>query len=46
LVSLFFYFVFADPFGTFLNRRFTEPHGGHDQLLGNSAHAFGPLVKT
>lgn len=49
-----FYFPFfattlvfaAPPFGTFLNRRFTEPHVGHDQLSGNSDHAFGPFVKT
>ena len=41
-----FYFPLADPLGTFLKRRLTDPHFGHDQSAGRSAQAFGPLVKT
>jgi hypothetical protein len=41
------YFDFpADPFGTFLKRLLADPQGGQDQLLGSSAHAFGPFVNT
>jgi hypothetical protein len=34
--------VFADPLGTLVNRRFTDPQGGQDQLSGSLAQAAGP----